>query len=115
MKFQRKIKLPLFSYYGYPYPSSSPNTDFQWKHPKFTITWHHSQTDVKVLSVVPLSSFIKEKKKKNKEIPHTVMIDWIDCFLISIDTIFIQLIFLMLIAMLISSMVSLPFLSVQIA
>lgn len=57
----------------------------------------------------------KKKKEQSKEIPHTVMIDWIDCFLISIDTIFIQLIFLMLIAMLISSMVSLPFLSVQIA
>lgn len=63
----------------------------------------------------PIIIFYQGKKKKNKEIPHTVMIDWIDCFLISIDTIFIQLIFLMLIAMLISSMVSLPFLSVQIA
>lgn len=64
----------------------------------------------------PIIIFYQGKKKEqSKEIPHTVMIDWIDCFLISIDTIFIQLIFLMLIAMLISSMVSLPFLSVQIA
>lgn len=43
------------------------------------------------------------------------MIDWIEYSLTTIDKALNQLIFFMLIAMLISSTVSLPFLSIQIA